>query len=149
MPDPCVGPGCRTMTKEQVNSFRMRHQSIAANLAQVEIVARSYVEAKPRLRALRQQMLNHLGQQNKDFFSALYEYYADNREATKALEFLEHDVKDMKVRHLLFFEKHSGEMGDVSAVQFPRDLASFAKEVLTRLQMEEEYLIPLLSDLPS
>ena len=69
-------------------------------------------------------------------------------EALKMLEFLSHDLKDIKVKFLLFSDRHSGEVLDLSARSFPKDLQDFMKEIIDRFNAEEEYLFPLIAKLP-
>ena len=135
------------MAQQLAHSFRIGHQSIVENLSQLQAVARSYQIAKPVIRELRERLLNHFGKQNDALFDSLRSYYSDDRESLKILEFLTHNLKDIKVKYIIFFEKHSGEMADMSSKSFPVDFYGFSKDVLAHIKLEEEYLLPLLEKL--
>jgi len=132
------------MSQEIITRFKVRHQSIIDSLDQVQMLARSYVMAKPKIRELSEKLLAHFTGQNDELFEQLRQCHQLDRQALKMIEFLVHDLKDFKVRYLIFFEKHSGGMLDMSAKTFPKDLSDFARDIITRLKMEEEYLFPLL-----
>lgn len=137
------------MSNALVNSLKEGHSAIVDTLDQVQMVARSYVEAKPRIREMDARLLVHYRRQNDDFFEQLRDFYHENRKATKMIEFLIHDLKDFKVKHFAFFEKHSGEALDMSARTFPKDFDDFSQDVIVRLKIEEDYLFPLVERLPT
>ena len=88
------------------------------------------------------------GRQNEEFWEQLNSFYKDNREATKMLEFLIHNLKDLKVKYLIFFDIYNDEWGHVGSKNFSKDFMNFAEEILVRIKLEEEYLFPLLEKLP-
>ena len=92
-------------------------------------------------------LLAHFGAQKDDFFRKLSDFYKD-KETEKTIKFLAHDLKSLKVDLLAFLEKYTGEMGDRGSPQFPRDLADFSRQVVSRIRIEEEYLFGLLEGLP-
>ena len=137
------------MPNALTESFRSSHHLLLESIDQVYQVIRSYPQAKPRLRELGKVILVHLGRQNKTMLDRLVAHHQANRPTSKILEFLIHNLKDIKVKYLLFFDQHSGEPGDVNARNFSRDFQEFAGELINRIKMEEEYLFPLLEDLPA
>ena len=131
-----------------IASFQSGHRAILQSLDQIYQVVRAYPQAKPRLRELNSIVLAHLGRQNKQMLDQLQVHYHDNRQASKMLEFLIHDLKEIKIKYLVFFDKHSGEMADINARNFSRDFQEFSGELIHRLKMEEEYFFPLLVEVP-
>ena len=136
------------MSRQLVENFRSAHATILSSIDQILMVCRSYAQAKPHLRALHQKVLAHLGRQDKELMDKLTVAFGDNRETAKLLEFLEHNLKDAKIKFLIFCDNHSGELADVNARSFPKDFQEFSEELITRIKMEEEYLFPLLMELP-
>lgn len=127
-----------------IKQFRIAHQSILGAIDQVQLYSRQYHLAKPKIRDLHDMLLEHLSRQNNDFFAPLKDGYASNREASKMLEFLIFDTKEMKIQFLTFFDLHSGEPGDKHFRKFSKDFAEFAKIIIVRIDLEEAYLLPLM-----
>jgi len=136
------------MSQEIITRFKVRHQSIIDTLDQVQVLARSYVMAKPKIREMSEKLLAHFSGQDDELFDQLRTTHALDRQSLKIIEFLIYDLRDFKVKYLIFFEKHSGEILDMSARTFPKDLSDFAREIITRFKIEEEYLFPLLEKIP-
>ncbi|OGX24539.1 MAG: hypothetical protein A3D10_08280 [Omnitrophica WOR_2 bacterium RIFCSPHIGHO2_02_FULL_48_11] len=111
-------------------------------------MARSYNQAKPILRGLHEQLLNYFARQDQKILDQLYSFYIDDRSSYKLVEFLEHDLKDIKIKLLIFYDKHTGEVADMNARSFPLDFQKFLQEIINRMNVEEEYLFPLLEKLP-
>ena len=135
------------MAKDAVVSFKSGHQEIVGIIAQMQSALRSYPEAKPSIRKMNEILLAHLGRQDNIFFDKLNSFYQSDRQAIKMIEFLIHDLKDMKIKFLIFFDEYSGEMADRGSKNFPRDFTQFSSDVLGRIKIEEEYLFPLLEKL--
>lgn len=135
------------MSKELLKDFKTRHQAIVNTLEKIGVLSRSYSAAKLYIRQLNELLLAHFGGQKEEFFKKLSEFYKDE-EAQKTIKFLMHDLKGLRVELLAFLEKYTGEMGDRGSPQFPRDLADFSRQVVSRIRIEEEYLFGLLEGLP-
>ncbi len=136
------------MSRELIESFRQGQRSILHSIDEIQRVARMYNQAKPLLRHLHEQIIEHLARQDIKMMAALRDFYHEDRQAVKMLEFLAHDLKDIKVKFLLFYDKHSGEVLDLSARSFPKDFQDFTQEIVDRFNAEEEYLFPLIEKLP-
>lgn len=136
------------MSRQLVENFRSAHTAILSSIDQLLMVCRSYPQAKPLLRALHEKVLSHLGRQDKEMMEKLAAAFGDTRETAKLLEFLTHNLKETKINFLIFYDNHSGEMADVNARSFPKDFQAFADQMITRIKLEEEYLFPLLKELP-
>ncbi|MDP8266485.1 MAG: hypothetical protein P9M07_06005 [Candidatus Aceula meridiana] len=132
------------MPENYFQTLKVGHQFIVEALSEVQPFLRSYPEAKPRLRALSESLAVFLGHQDKRMFDALYDFYKNDRPSTKMIDFLLHDLKDLKIKYLIFFDKHSGEVLSHHKNSFPKDFMDFQSQVLGRLKIEEEYLFPLL-----
>jgi len=130
-----------------ISRFRLHHQAIIDAINQVMMNSRSYMDGKPNLRSFREALLNNYSQQKEELWNWLESSYLSDREASKMIDFLMHDLKEAKVKFLIFFDKYSGEMGDMGSRSFPKEFSDFSKEIQTRLQIEEEYLFPLLEKL--
>lgn len=127
-----------------ISAFRHAHQAILATISDIQPLLRAYLQAKPKILAWNKQLLDYFKLQDREFWDRLEVFYMENREASKMLEFLSVDLKDVKIKYLAFFEKHSGEMQDTKARSFPKDFTDFAGLITARIKVEEEYLFPLL-----
>ena len=125
-------------------SFQRAHRSILLSLDRIQGVSRLYSQAKLGVCQLNDHVLNHLSRQDETFYQSLRDFYASHRESLKMLEFLTHDLKDLKIKYLVFSEKHSGAMGDLGARSFIKDFGEFKQDLVERIEMEENYLFPLL-----
>ncbi len=136
------------MPKNLMAGFRTSHQGLVNNIDQIQLNLRDYLRVKPHLRELHANLLIHFNRQNKDLFDRLATLYEDDRQASKMLEFLLHDLKDLKVKYLVFYDQHSGELADTHSRNFPKNFMEFAGAILSRVKIEEEYMFPLLEKLP-
>ncbi len=127
-----------------VNSFHLSHEAILDTVSQLQGLTRSYLQAKPLLRDLQVRLLAYFNRQDKEFYQSLKIFFAEDRAALKIIEFLELDLKDSKIQYLIFFEKHSGEMGDMNSRNFIKDFREFSNVLLLRMKTEENHLLPLL-----
>lgn len=134
---------------QALQSLRLGHQSIADSIDSLRPFLRSYLHAKPHLREFHQRLLTFFSRQDDIFFKALYRSFQDDRNATKIIDFLAHDLKDLKIQFLIFFEKHSGEVLDQNAATFPKDFSDFCALLIARIKIEEERLFPLLEKMES
>ena len=136
------------MSQALIESFRQGHQSILTSIDQIQSVCRFYNQAKPLLRLLHEKIIEHLARQDAAMMNRLQDFYHEDREVSKILEFLTFDLKDIKVKFLIFYDKHSGEVLDLNARSFPKDFQDFTQEIIDRFNTEEEYLFPLMVKLP-
>ena len=135
-------------TADSLRQFKVAHQSILETIDQIQQSVRFYNQVKPHIRILEDQLLVYFGKQDENLYGPLIVHYAANREATKMIEFLRLDLRDLKIKLLIFFDQHSGEMGDQHARNFPKDFMEFAAAVIGRMRIEEDYLFPLLQNFP-
>lgn len=135
--------------KALISGFRLSHEMLADSISQIHLSLRSYAQAKPKLRELYNNLYNHFGRQDSKLYESLSLLFVDDRPALKMLEFLTHDLKDLKIKHLIFYDQHSGEMGAGHPKSFPVEFSEFASQILARVKIEEEYLFPLIAKLPA
>ena len=132
------------MADDVVRTMQMAHHSILETIGQVQLFLRNYPKVKPLIRELHQKLINHFGRQNDSFFAPLKANRSLERNDLKMLEALEVDLKDIKVKLLVFYDQHSGEMDDTNARSFPLDFADLSGFIQGRIKMENDYLFPLL-----
>ena len=134
------------ISSDTIKKIDKGHQAIVAAIDQVQLVARDFVKASPRLRELSEMLAAYIGQQNKEFYDELASAYAHDRQASKMLEFLIHDLKDIKVEYLEFFDKYLNSLNEIAARSFPKDFRRFVEIIISRMNVEEEYLLPLIEN---
>ena len=128
-----------------IQRLKKGHQAIATAITQIRETVRSYSQAKPFLRILEQAVINHLECQDARFFRQLSTFYAEDREALKMLEFLTFELKELKVKYLVFSDAYPAQhIGDSGRRNFSKDFSEFAEAAIGRIRMENEYLLPLL-----
>ena len=133
--------------KRLITGFKLSHQLLTDSIAQIQLSLRSYAQAKPKLREFYDNLHNHFSRQDQKLYERLSLRYVDERPTIKMLEFLIHDLKDLKVKYLVFYDQHSAEMAGGHPRSFPVDFNEFADNVLARIKIEEDYLLPLLEKL--
>lgn len=124
--------------------LRLNHKTIEQDVINIEQVLRSYPAVKPLLRLLQEKLFNHFYFLGREWFQDLQKNDFLTREQLKALDSLTQDLKEMKVRALIFFDDFPADMGDVHPINFPKRFMDFSKDILARFRVEENYLIPLL-----
>ena len=131
-------------TKALMIGFRLSHQALTDSIAQIQLSLRSYGQAKPKLREFYSNLQSHFARQDQKLYDRLSSYYVGDRPTIKMLEFLTHDLRDLKVKYLIFSDQHTGEMGPGHPRSFPVEFTEFANHILARIKVEEDYLFPLL-----
>ncbi len=86
----------------------------------------------------------HFSLQSKELFDALKVFFVEDRESLKKIEFLENDLKSIKVAAWTFFEEYSGELKIFKGGNFHKDLNILRTELVDRIRSEKQFLIPLL-----
>ncbi|HOW36145.1 MAG TPA: hemerythrin domain-containing protein [Candidatus Omnitrophota bacterium] len=136
------------MSQALIERLKVSHQAIVDSIDRIQPLARNYMAAKPRVCEMRERLLAHFGGQDKELFERLSSFYQNDRQSIKMIEFLIHDLKEVKIRFLIFFEKYTGELADRGSKDFPLDFIQLSKDMLSRIKVEEDYLLPLLDKLP-
>lgn len=129
-----------------VNKITQGHRSIVAVVDQIQLVARSYSKARPKLRELSEMLSAHVSRQDEEFYDQLMRFHANDRQASKMLEFLTYDLREFKIKHLMFFDKYLEGFGEVAARNFSKDFREFVEAIISRVTIEEEYLFPLIEN---
>lgn len=120
------------------------HQALKECIVAVQANVRSYGEVRPALRALEDVLMRHLGRQDQSLFKELEDFFCENHHDLKMIEFLLHDLKDMKIKLLAFFDEYSGAQPIQEARSLPKEFNQFKEDILNRIRVEEEYFLPLL-----
>lgn len=129
-----------------VVQLKENHLALIEYIDQVHQNIRHYPDAKPKLKQLEIALLSHFEKQKKDFYSSLKEFCALSREKFKLLEFLETDLKDLKIKLLIFSDEHPAGMGDVRPKRIVQDFEQFSQEIIGRIHHERKYLLPILEE---
>ena len=115
------------MSVDSLHQFSLAHGSLLEALDRIQSVTRSHGEAQIRLRELEKRLFLFFGKEDKDFFDALYAFYQEDRPSTRMIDFLVHDLKDLKIQFLTFFEQHALEATALHARSFPKDFAEIGR----------------------
>ncbi len=129
---------------KRLESFKESHLAIVEQMDQIHHSIRSYNEAKPKLQILQSILLNHFVIQKQNLYDQLEEAYASDREKSKLIEFLKTDLKDLKIKILLFFDDHPADLSDQKPKHVVQDFDRLASDVLGRIHHEKKYLFPML-----
>jgi hypothetical protein len=121
------------------------HRAILPAIDKVQMSVRSYPAARTAFVQLGEVLLAHFGSQDERFFGVLQDFFAQDREALKIIEFLIVDLKDMKIRYLVFDDRYGSPPTGNEAKTFAKDFRELAEAIIVRIRMEEEYLVPLLA----
>ncbi|MEW5894677.1 MAG: hypothetical protein AB1650_02800 [Candidatus Omnitrophota bacterium] len=127
-----------------MNSFKTFHNEILSELNSILDVVRDYQKAFPILKELEKVLGEFMRLQGPKLYGALKARYSDDREAIKMLEFLEHDMNEMKLEFWSFLEEYSDHPAPIAIKNFPRRFLAFSERVISRIKIEEEYFFPLL-----
>ena len=129
--------------------FKRGHDQLVQTICEVQLVQRDYAQAKPKIQDLYRVLLEHVSRQDQDFYNHLQQSWGGDRPTVKLLEFLVHDLKELRIAYLTFMDKHTAELADQHPQNFPKDFSNFSQQILTRIKVEEEYLFPLLEKINS
>ena len=132
---------------KKLKQLRASHHLLRHAIVRLQDYVRAYSQARLFLGEFEQQFLNYCDLQNKGFYSELQEDCSGDRKKLKMAEFLLYDLKDLRIEYLAFIEKHPTLTNRSGAQSFPLDFTAVSSRILIRLQMEEEYLFPLLEGL--
>jgi len=120
------------------------HHAVLLSVSQIQSVVRSYSSARALLGGLGEQLLAFLGVEDEEFFRSLRDLLSEDRPALKMLEFLELDLKDLKIKYLVFYDRYTNiPTGNEDRI-FLRDYREFSAAIVARVNLESEYLFPLL-----
>jgi len=124
--------------------FRFAHASIVTKVDQIRQCGRSYEDAKPFLFEMYEILLDYINLQTAPVFQQLEKQNSGNRENLKILEFLAHDITELRIEVLEFYERFSHPDSLLRMRAFAMEFLQFSNRVLERLELEEEHFLPLL-----
>ncbi len=130
--------------KSTVDVFRRRREQITHSLLQLQSLRNNFREARRMIGEPREMIYYYFGRQDEHFYGKLEIFFTDNRPAIKMIEFLKHDLKELKIKTFGFFEQYGYGNPLEQGRNFPRDLRWYMQLVTDRFGVEEDYLVPLL-----
>ncbi len=133
---------------ELLKELKFGHLAMIEQMDQINQVIHHYPDAKPKLRCLQTILLSHFERQKQKFYQRLTENYLPDEEKIKNIQFLEQDIKILKVKMLVFYDEHPADMGDLRPKGFVRDFQMFSGDLTGRIQDERKYLFPLIEAYP-
>lgn len=136
------------MTEALIEQLRRQRESILRSLLRLRSLAHHYREARKWTGGCREEVYLYLGRQGDAFYDHLREYYKENRPALKIIEFLIQDLKELKVKSFIFFEKYGADNPLEQGRHFVRDLREYQQTVEDRFRAEDDYLNPILQRIP-
>jgi len=129
------------------NNFEQNQKLIEKTIYAILRGLRNDLVVHTHLPQLNEQLAGYWGYQNDQFYKYLNKKFANDRQTLKMLEFLSTDAKYMLGRYLQFFDRFTAKTAEVSWEMFPREFSDFSREIMSRFQIEKEYLFPLLDRL--
>lgn len=137
------------LSKNFIEEFKQGQESVLVTLEQIAQHARSFGKARPQLPELENKLLLHLQYQQNKIYPALADFFSENREAAKKMEFLRYEINELKVKTAIFTDKYSFNFSAVTARNFPIAFMEFRQAVIERIRSEGEQLLPLLDEFMS
>ena len=132
------------MENSRVEVFRRRREQIMHSMVRLQSLRTNFREARKIIGEPREMIYYYFGRQDDAFFGQMETFFRDNRPALKMIEFLRHDLKEMKIKTFGFFEQYGFGNPLEQGRHFARDLRWYMQLVVDRFKVEEEYLMPLL-----
>jgi hypothetical protein len=123
------------------------HAGILSVLDLIHQNIRSYPAVKPHLRLLQSLLFNHFEKQSKSLYERLLTFHSNDREKSKLLEFLAHDLKEFKIKTLVFFDAHSADMSDLKPKGIVHEFGEFSQFIIGRIHHEKKYLITMIREM--
>ena len=133
-----------SMVDDTLSRFRKSHVELLGACEDVAGFARQYEKAKPAIHRLRDILFQHFTLQKSDLFETLRLSDDLNREEARMLESLQVDLRNLKITAIEFFDQYPADMGDIHPVAFPSRFQQFFHDIQARINLEEQYLIPLI-----
>lgn len=128
-------------------NFQQNQQLIEKSIYAILRGMRNDVVLHTHLPQLNEQLAGYMSYQDDEFYKYLRKMFAGDKQTLKILEFLSTDAKYILGRYLEFFDRYSARATEVSWHMFPKDFSGFSREIMSRFQIEKEYLFPLLQKL--
>lgn len=130
--------------KIKTNILEAGHEAIYRSLDITRLHNRSYAQIKPAVRDLQDHLLSHLKYSKQDTFTELKDFFQKDHHALKILESLEFHAKNFRIQVFMFFEEFPADLRDQKPVNFWGKFQVFSQETVAYLNIEKEYLFPLL-----
>ena len=139
--------------RELIAALKQNHIVILTNLEDInqmisgslEFSRKQYLSVKPNLRSLQAIVFDHFQLQNKDLYDKIKSDLSGD--VGKDVEFLIEDLKEFKIKTLMFFDEHPADMGDINPRNFKATFHIYSSQVHERMSAEKDFLFPLLEKL--
>jgi len=132
------------MENNSLDVFRRRREQIMHSIVELQSLRNNFREARKIIGEPREMIYYYFGRQDEKFYAKLEDFFKKNRPAIKMIEFLRHDLKELKIKTFGFFEQYGFGNPLEQGRNFARDLRWYSQLVIDRFRVEEDYLIPLL-----
>ena len=132
----------RAESPQRIARLRRGQEQILKVVGRIQALPRSQPPTEPLLAALGESLLAHWGEQDEAFFQLLSARHAGRPDRVKILEFFSLDLQEQKIRYLTMQERF--ERPGPAGPGRLRELREFLRGIIERINMEEDYLIPLL-----
>ena len=123
------------------------HRQVLEAMHEISPHAMPYYEVKKKLIVLYEEIFQYLSLQKSDRFERLREALVGEPDKLKIVNFLENDLKELRITMYWFSDEHRADMGDMNPKNFIRDFQELSQSLVGRIKREEELLLPLLSGL--
>jgi len=114
-------------------SFIRAHREIVSSIDQVQCVIRSFNKSRSKLKDFAGVLSAHLKRQD-EVFDRLKDLYKEDRQASKMLEFLEVNLREIRIHLLTFMDQYLFEPGGTVERTFAKDFMGLLKEVIACLR---------------
>lgn len=120
------------------------HMDILVRIDQIRQRGHSYGMASPLLAEFYEVLLNYVNLQVQPVYRDLGSRNSKNQEVLKILEFLEHDITELRLEILQFYDRFSDQANPIRGRAFSMEFRQFSDRIIQRVEMEEERFLPLL-----
>ena len=131
--------------KESLQFLSQSHQLILETIDEIQPLLRSPVLAKIKMQALYLYLSKHFNRQDEAFLNEVKSLGQSGEISVKMVDFLVQDLKDLKVRLFIFSEQYLQGIISKKEPNFARDFKELMEDVVARLYVERNYLLPLLN----
>ena len=99
-----------------------------------------------RLTKLETLLLNHISREDSEIYTPLRKLIRLDQTSAKFLEGSRQDLESLKIKALIFFEKHKESNNEALSKSFHADLKKLTENLRDRMDFEDTQLFPFLRD---
>ena len=131
--------------KKSLQFLSQSHQLILEAIDETKPFLSSPASAKIKMQALFLYLSKHLSRQDEMFLNELKLLGQSGVISLNMVDFLIQDLKDLKVRMFIFSEQYLQGVIVKKEPNFARDYSELTKDIIARLYVERNYLLPFLN----